>query len=194
MMDKSTAIAGSADPAESSATAAGDAVAGDAVAGNTVAADAGVLGRGGDEKALRRAIELLFFAYRDFTGEADGLLARYGFGRAHHRVIYFVGRHPGIGVGDLLAILKITKQSLARVLGQLVDGGFIVQRPAAGDRRRRRLYLTAEAEALERILTERQAERIAAAYREAGPVAAEGFAAVLRGIVNPTDRRRFDEP
>jgi DNA-binding MarR family transcriptional regulator len=184
MMDKSTAIGGSADPAEISATAAG----------GHVASDIGVLGRGGDEKVLRRAIELLFFAYRDFTGEADGLLARYGFGRAHHRVIYFVGRHPGIGVGDLLAILKITKQSLARVLGQLVDGGFIVQRPAAGDRRRRRLYLTAEAEALERTLTERQAERIAAAYREAGPVAAEGFAAVLRGIVNPTDRRRFDEP
>ena len=154
-------------------------------------AGAGVLDT--DEKALRRAIELLFFAYRDFTGEADGLLARYGFGRAHHRVIYFVGRHPGIGVSDLLAILKITKQSLARVLGQLVDGGFVVQRPDVGDRRRRRLHLTAEAEALERTLTARQAELIAGAYREAGPAAAQGFIAVLRRIVNPKDRRRFDD-
>ena len=146
-----------------------------------------------DERGLRRAIELLFFAYRDFTGEADGLLSRYGFGRAHHRVIYFVGRHPGISVSDLLVILKITKQSLARVLGQLVDGGFVVQRSDAGDRRRRRLYLTAEAEALERTLTERQAELIAAACRDAGPDAARGFAAVLRGIDNPDDRRRFNE-
>jgi DNA-binding MarR family transcriptional regulator len=158
-----------------------------------IEADTGAHPLDADEKALRRAIELLFFAYRDFTGEADGLLARYGFGRAHHRVIYFVGRHPGISVSDLLAILKITKQSLARVLGQLVDGGFVVQRPDAGDRRRRRLHLTAEAEALERTLTTRQAELIAAAYREAGPDAAQGFAAVLRGIVNPKDRRRFDD-
>ncbi|MGF1639539.1 MAG: MarR family winged helix-turn-helix transcriptional regulator [Rhodospirillales bacterium] len=147
-----------------------------------------------DEQRLRRAIELLFFAYRDFTGEADGLLVRYGFGRAHHRVIYFVGRHPGIGVGELLAILKITKQSLARVLGQLIDGGFVVQRSDRADGRRRRLYLTPEAEALERTLTARQAALIAAAFEAAGPEAAQGFAAVLRALVGPADRHRFDPP
>ena len=72
---------------------------------------------------MREAIELLFFAYRDFTGEADALLSDYGFGRAHHRAIYFIGRNPRISVSDLLAILKITKQSLSRVLGQLIDEG-----------------------------------------------------------------------
>ena len=70
---------------------------------------------------IRKAIELLFFAYRDFTGEADSILDEYGFGRAHHRAIYFIGRSPGIAVHELLAILKITKQSLGRVLSQLID-------------------------------------------------------------------------
>lgn len=143
------------------------------------------------ESASRQAIELLFFAYRDFTGEADRLLARYGFGRAHHRVIYFVGRNPGISIGELLVILRITKQSLARVLGQLMREGFISQRADAGDRRRRRLYLTAEASELERTLTERQAGRLAAAFAEAGPGASAGFCAVLRAIVDAADRERF---
>lgn len=146
-----------------------------------------------DEAARRRAVELLFFAYRDFTGEADALLARYGFGRAHHRVIYFVGRNPGITVSELLAILKITKQSLSRVLGQLMEGGFIVRRTDPDDRRLRRLHLTPEAEALERTLTERQTAWIGAAFAQAGAAAADGFAAVLRAMINPGDRRRFDD-
>jgi len=142
------------------------------------------------DEELRRGMELLFFAYRDFTGEADALLADFGFGRAHHRVIYFVGRHPGMFVSELLAILKITKQSLSRVLGQLIDDGFVYQRTDTGDRRRRRLYLTAKGTALERRLTERQSRCIAGAYREAGGEAAAGFRTVLRAIINEEDRRR----
>jgi len=145
---------------------------------------------GENERTLRRAIELLFFAYRDFTGDADAMLARYGFGRAHHRVVYFIGRNSGITVSELLAILKITKQSLARVLGQLMSEGFVIQRADPDDRRRRRLYLTPEAVALERALTERQARRITAAFADAGPGAADGFASVLRAIINPEDRGR----
>ena len=144
------------------------------------------------EKALRRAIELFFFAYRDFTQEADALLAHYGFGRAHHRVIYFVGRHPGVSVSELLTILKITKQSLSPVLGQLMREGFVVQRPDPMDRRRRRLHLTAEAEALEQQLTARQASRIAAAFEDAGAEAACGFTNVLRAIINKEDRQRVE--
>lgn len=144
------------------------------------------------EKGLRRAIELFFFAYRDFTQEADALLAHYGFGRAHHRVIYFVGRHPGMSVSELLAILKITKQSLSPVLGQLVRDGFIVQRPDPADRRRRRLHLTAEAEALEQQLTTRQARRITAAFEEAGEEAACGFTHVLLALINREDRQHLE--
>ena len=143
------------------------------------------------DPALRQAIELLFFAYRDFTGDADTVLAGYGFGRAHHRVVYFIGRRPGVTVGELLAILEITKQSLARVLGQLLREGFVVERTDAADRRRRRLYLTPAAEALERTLTERQSARLAAAWAAAGDAAASGFRAVLQAMINPGDRGRF---
>lgn len=146
-----------------------------------------------ERRQLRRAIELLYFAYRDFTADADALLARYQFGRAHHRVIYFVGRNPGMGVGDLLALLRITKQSLAPVLAQLIENGFIVQRADDGDRRRRRLYLTAEAEELERVLTDQQASRIAQAYAAAGPESVDGFCRVLMAMISPVDRARFDE-
>tara|TARA_B100000315_G_scaffold96765_1_gene88945 strand:- start:4 stop:522 length:519 start_codon:yes stop_codon:yes gene_type:complete len=139
---------------------------------------------------LRRAMESLFFAYRDFTGIADALLADYGFGRAHHRVIYFVGAHPGMTVSELLEILKITKQSLSRVLSLLINEGFVLQRTDDADRRRRRLYLTARGADLEHRLTQCQSQWIAAAYREAGADAVKGFGAVLRGIINEEDRKR----
>jgi DNA-binding MarR family transcriptional regulator len=145
------------------------------------------------DENLREAIELLFFAYRDFTGEADAILEDYGFGRAHHRIIYFVGANPGITVGDLLSILKITKQSLSRVLSQLVEEAFIEQREDKEDRRRRRLYLSDKGTSLERLLTDQQSRRIAEAYRLAGADAVAGFRTVLRGIINEQDRNRVAE-
>src|SRR5580704_8460591 len=108
------------------------------------------------EDELRQGIELLFYAYRDFTAEPDAMLSRYGFGRAHHRVIYFVGRHPQMSVSELLGILRITKQSLARVLGQLVRQGFIKQQPGNRDRRQRLLELTDKGTELEQQLSENQ--------------------------------------
>jgi DNA-binding MarR family transcriptional regulator len=147
------------------------------------------------EEELRQGIELLFYAYRDFTAEPDEMLARYGFGRAHHRVIYFVGRHPGMSVTELLGILRITKQSLSRVLSQLVDQGFITQRTGERDRRRRLLDLTEKGIELERRLSENQRQRVARAYREAGAQAVEGFRKVMLGIISrEEDRRRFERP
>jgi DNA-binding MarR family transcriptional regulator len=143
------------------------------------------------EDDLRQAIELLFFAYRDFTAKADETLAQYGFGRAHHRVIYFVGRNPGMTVSDLLDILKITKQSLSRVLGQLVRQGFIVQRPGTIDRRQRLLSLTELGADLERKLTEEQRALVARAYKAAGAEAVDGFRKVMLGLINETDRVKF---
>jgi DNA-binding MarR family transcriptional regulator len=140
---------------------------------------------------LRQGIELLFFAYRDFTAKADETLLQYGFGRAHHRVIYFVGRNPGMTVSELLDILKITKQSLSRVLGQLVRQGFIVQRHGTTDRRQRLLHLTDRGTDLERKLTEDQRALVAKAYRSAGAEAVEGFRKVLLGMINEVDRERF---
>ena len=134
------------------------------------------------EEEVREGIELLFFAYRDFTAEPDAILARYGFGRAHHRVIHFVGRHPRMTVGELLAILRITKQSLSRVL----------QQPGSHDRRQRLLELTPKGRDLERQLSEPQRARIANAYRQAGSRAVQGFREVMLGIIaGEDDRRRF---
>jgi DNA-binding MarR family transcriptional regulator len=144
------------------------------------------------EEEVRQGIELLFFAYRDFTAEPDAILARYGFGRAHHRVIHFVGRHPQMTVSELLAILRITKQSLSRVLGQLVRQEFIVQQPGTYDRRQRLLELTAKGRDLERQLSEPQRARVADAYRQAGPQAVKGFREVMLGIIaGEEDRCRF---
>jgi DNA-binding MarR family transcriptional regulator len=147
------------------------------------------------EEAVRQGIELLFFAYRDFTAEPDAILEQYGFGRAHHRIVHFVGRHPHMTVGELLGILRITKQSLNRVLGQLVRQGFVIQHRGAQDRRQRLLELTDSGRELERRLSEPQRERVSAAYAKAGGPAVEGFRKVLLGIIaDEDDRRRFDRP
>ena len=145
------------------------------------------------EEELRQGMELLFFAYRDFISEPDKILAQHRYGRAHHRVVYFVGRHPGITVSELLKILAITKQSLSRVLGQLVQDSLIVQRTGTRDRRQRLLFLTEEGRILERRLSEDQRARIAHAYRAAGADAVEGFRRVLRNLIDEPDRGRFDQ-
>ena len=145
------------------------------------------------EEELRQGIEMLFFAYRDFTGEPDAILSEIGLGRAHHRVVYFVGRHPGITVSELLAILKITKQSLSRVLSHLLTEGYVIQRPGEQDRRKRLLHLTAKGIELEQSLTANQRKRIAAAFRAAGAEAVQGFRRVLRDIIDIEDRCRFPD-
>ena len=136
------------------------------------------------DEELSAGLDLLFCAFRDVAAESDPTLASHSFGRAHHRVVYFVGRNPGITVSELLAILRITKQSLSRVLGQLVAKGFIAQHPGREDRRRRMLTLTEAGVNLERKLTAGQRARIARAYRAAGPHAVEGYRKVLAGLID----------
>jgi DNA-binding MarR family transcriptional regulator len=140
------------------------------------------------ENELRQGIELLFFAYRDFTSDPDAILAEFGFGRAHHRVIHFVGRNPGISVAELLAILRITKQSLSRVLGQLIEQGYVIQEKGTRDRRQRLLRLTDKGTLLERKCSEAQRARVARAYREAGAEAVAGFRKVMIGLIDEADR------
>ena len=140
------------------------------------------------EEELRQGVELLFYAYRDFTADPDEILREFRYGRAHHRVIHFVGRQPGMTVSQILGILRITKQSLSRVLGQLVDTGFIVQKQGVADRRRRHLHLTEKGIELERRLSKPQRARIARAYREAGAEAVAGYRKVLTGLINEADR------
>ena len=132
-------------------------------------------------------IELLFFAYRDFVGDADHVLEEFGFGRAHHRVIHFVHRYPGLKVADLLDVLRITKQSLGRVLKQLLDEGYIVQKAGAKDRRERLLFATAKGEALVAKLAGLQTDRINRRDRRARCCRRGTVRQFLRGMIDRDD-------
>lgn len=145
-----------------------------------------------DEAAVLELIELLFFAYRDFTADPDAILEEYGFGRAHHRVIHFVGRNPGLRVTELLSILRITKQSLGRVLKQLIEQGFVEQREGSTDRRQRLLYLTDKGSELARRLARPQIERVAAAISAAGAEGKTTYRQVLYNLIDEQDRARVD--
>jgi DNA-binding MarR family transcriptional regulator len=133
-------------------------------------------------------IELLFFAYRDFVGDPDEVLSKLGFGRAHHRVLHFVNRSPGIKVADLLDILNITKQSLGRVLKQMIDQGYVVQKEGAQDRRQRLLFVTPKGEALALKLAGLQTQRITRAFGELGPGAHDAARRFLTAMID-TDNR-----
>lgn len=133
-------------------------------------------------------IELLFFAYRDFVSDPDAILEEFGFGRAHHRVVHFVGRDPGMTVQQLLDILRITKQSLGRVLKELIDKGYVYQKEGEADRRQRLLFLTAQGEQLRQQLMTPQMNRIRRAIEHSGKDAAHLYRLVLYHMVSPENR------
>lgn len=137
---------------------------------------------------LISCVELFYFAYRDFTRDPDTMLEQYGFGRAHHRVLHFIHRNPGLKVAELLDILKITKQSLARVLKQLVDEGFVIQRAGSEDRRERRLYLSAKGARLTDKLTQIQVKRVAEALATLGPGSDQLARKFLFAMITEKDR------
>lgn len=148
---------------------------------------------GNRERAIVGLVELLFFAYRDFTRDPDDILAEFNFGRAHHRVLHFVDRYPGLRVADLLDILKITKQSLARVLRQLVASGFIEQRLGEADRRERRLYVTDSGQALAVRLLAPQIRRMQEAINDThGATEAETVRSFLFAMIETEERRRVE--
>jgi DNA-binding MarR family transcriptional regulator len=140
------------------------------------------------ETKLLEFAELLFFAYRDFTRDPDAILKDFGFGRAHHRVLHFVNRHSGLSVADLLDVLTITKQSLSRVLKQLIDKGYIVQRAGRSDRRQRLLFPTEKGRVLAERLAAPQSVRLAAAIKQAGPGAEAVLRRFLEAMVNAEER------
>ena len=139
---------------------------------------------------LRQGIELMFFAYRGFTADPDRILAERGYGRAHHRAIHFINRRPGLTVNALLELLGVTKQSLNRVLRQLVDDGLVESRVGLEDRRHRNLHLTPAGQALEQELSAAQRRRMRAAFSTAGPEAVHGFRQVLEQMIDPELRDR----
>lgn len=137
------------------------------------------------EARLRDAIELFYFAYRAFTAEPDRIVAEQGLGRAHHRILYFVGRHPDITVNGLLEVLAVSKQALNGPLRILVDGKWIAVRQDERDRRYRRLRLTDRGVKLESRLTGAQMSHLASVFARSGNVAEREWTAVMRAIQDP---------
>jgi DNA-binding MarR family transcriptional regulator len=133
-------------------------------------------------------VELMFFAYRDFVADPDGILDCLGFGRAHHRVLHFVGRDPGMTVAQLLDILRITKQSLSRVLKELIETGHVYQRAGAEDRRQRLLFLTEKGEALWRDLVAPQTLRFERAVSEIASGDGATYRELLLKLITPENR------
>jgi DNA-binding MarR family transcriptional regulator len=141
-----------------------------------------------DDRQVVELIELMYFGYRDFTSDPDALLAEFGFGRAHHRVLHFVGRNPGISVAELLDVLRITKQSLARVLRELVERGFVEQRTGDADRRKRLLYLSDDGRDLHHKLMAPQMARVREAIAHAGMDSGPVMQQLLYGLINAGGR------
>jgi len=137
------------------------------------------------DEQLRQGIEMMFFAYRGFTAYPDRILAEHSYGRAHLRAIHFIGRKPGLTVSELLDILGVTKQSLNRVLRELVNNGLVESRIGKRDRRQRNLHLTVEGKALEQALSNAQRQKMRKAYSAAGPEAVQGFRTVLNAMFEP---------
>jgi len=143
------------------------------------------------DEDLRRGIEALFFAYRDFTADPDRILETRGLGRAHHRAIHFINRQPGMTVSMLLFTLGITKQALNRVLRRLIAEGLVRSEVGVPDRRERNLHLTAAGVALEHELSDAQRARVGAAFAAAGADAVAGFRAVLEAMMDDDGRRSY---
>jgi DNA-binding MarR family transcriptional regulator len=146
-----------------------------------------------DPVPMYEIIELFFFAYRDFVGDADRLLENYKFGRAHHRVLHFVNRQPGLKIAEILGILQITKQSLGRVLKDLLDSGYIEVRPGSLDRRQRLLFPTAKGRKLALDLARLQSKRFARVFEALPPGAYDQAAQFLLEMIDPKDRGAIAE-
>ncbi|MEE4351095.1 MAG: MarR family transcriptional regulator [Pacificimonas sp.] len=140
------------------------------------------------EDEVRRGIELIYFGYTELIAAADDLLADSPFGRAHHRALYFIARRPGLPVGELLQLLRITKQSLSRVINELKAEGLVTVSPGQRDRRQRLLTLTAKGAALEQRLFAALQDRMTNAYSEAGQDSVSGYWNVLAALLPPERR------
>ena len=144
------------------------------------------------DKEIRKIIELIFFSYKDFTSGPDAILNKINFGRAHHRIIYFVGKKEKINIKDLLSILKITKQNLSRVLNQLVNEKYIIV-SAGDDKRTKNLTLTQKGLDLEKKLSQIQINKIKNIIKNTNEQDINGYKKILYSIMDPETQIKFNE-
>ena len=145
-----------------------------------------------NEKEIRKVIELFFFSYRDFTSGPDKILEKLKFGRAHHRAIYFVGKKNNITIKELLVVLKITKQSLSRVLNQLVEEGYIIVSSGL-DKRTKSLSLTEKGKKLELELSTIQIKKIKKVLNNFSEENINGFKKILYEMIDINNKKIFEQ-
>ena len=145
-----------------------------------------------NDKEIKKVIELIFFSYRDFTAGPDKVLEKLSFGRAHHRAIYFVGKKNNITIKELLGVLKITKQSLSRVLNQLVKEGFIVVSTGL-DKRTKTLSLTNNGKNLENELSTIQINKIKKVINNFNHEDINGFKKILYEMIEADNKKIFQD-
>ena len=145
-----------------------------------------------NEKEIRKIIELMFFSYRDFTTGPDKILEKIGFGRAHHRVIYFVGKQENLTIKELLSILQITKQSLSRVLNQLVKERYIIL-TIGDDKRTKKLSLSKKGQELEKKLTNIQITKIYNIIKKFSEDDINSFKKILFFMIEENNQKKFNE-
>ena len=145
-----------------------------------------------NEGEIRKIIELMFFSYRDFTSGPDKVLEKINFGRAHHRVIYFVGKQNNLTIKELLSVLQITKQSLSRVLNQLVQEKYIIL-SIGEDKRTKKLSLSKKGYELEKELSNIQISKIYNVLRQFDEQDINGFKKILYSIIDKNNQKKFDD-
>ena len=145
-----------------------------------------------NEKEIRKIIELMFFSYRDFTSGPDKVLEKINFGRAHHRVIYFVGKRNNLTIKELLTILQITKQSLSRVLNQLVKEKYIIL-SIGEDKRTKKLSLSKKGHELEKELSDIQIKKIYNVIKNFDEIDINGFKKVLFEMIDQKNQKKYSE-
>lgn len=134
---------------------------------------------------LNDALELMHFAFRAVIARPDEILLQHGLARMHHRILYFVGRNPGVSVNRLLECMKISKQALHGPLRSLVEKGLVAAAPAPGDRRVKQLTLTEAGAQLEDLLSGDQRQRFESAFGRAGSAKEAAWREVMRLLAEP---------
>ena len=144
------------------------------------------------DEQIKEFIQLLYYAYRETSSDPKIILSKKFFGPAHLRALNLIESNPGINLGELIFKLKVTKQSLNRVLRTLIQDGLVLNEVGVQDKRQRHLSLTVDGSELEQNLSNAQSDRMRAAYRQAGPDAVQGFRSVLEAMMDPELKKHYE--
>jgi len=133
---------------------------------------------------IKDFLEQIFYAYRETYSDPKKILKKYSFGTAHHKAILLIEKYQGLTVTDLLSKLKITKQSLNRVLRDLIKNNTIILKKGEVDSRQRQIYLSDKGKKLFDEIFVEQKKRIYTALKNSDSDSVIKFKNILSKIIN----------